>query len=398
MTLMLDQTELLVDALSLPVNSIAYAAGQRLHALAAGRRVVLETASGLFDFEKFAQDGHCAMGDKLAIHTERVLWWHPDYPLRQTIENGWVIIHWQGRTLEVVKLAWYANPYSRETRCWVMAEERQIAEQFITAVCEWSHTIRAELLVFMDGCWQKDPGLYGAIQQIEWDDLILPTGIKEEIRADLVYFLSSRELYEQYRVAWKRGVLLLGPPGNGKTFCLMGLIKLLTLPCLYVRSFKTEYTSEEHNIREVFHRARETTPCLLVLEDLDALVNDGNRAFFLNELDGFALNQGLVTIATTNHPEKLDPAILERPSRFDRRYTFALPEATERRRYLAWWNRKLQAEMQLDPTAIQTLAGQTAGFSYATLKELVLSSMTTWINQRSTPMAEVMRKHIDILR
>jgi AAA+ superfamily predicted ATPase len=190
----------------------------------------------------------------------------------------------------------------------------------------------------------------------------------------------------------------MGPPGNGKTFCLMGLIKLLKLPCLYVRSFKTDYGSEEHNIREVFRRARESVPCLLVLEDLDALVNDGNRAFFLNELDGFALNEGLITIATTNHPEQLDPAILERPSRFDRRYTFALPADGERRQYLELWNQKLQSDMQIEPKTIQTFVEQTSGFSYATLKELILSSMMAWIEQCSRPIAEIIGQQIDLLR
>lgn len=398
MTKIQQHTDLLIDLLSLPVDSIAYATGQRLQALEAGRRTVIETGSMLFDFEGFAQAGHCAISDKPELHTQRVLWWHPDYPVTRLIENGWVIIHWQGYELEVVKLAWQAGPYSRETRCWVIAGTQEIAEQFIAAACEWSHTIREELLVFMDGCWQKDRELYGAVQRAEWDDLILADELKAEIRDDLLHFLSSERLYARYGVAWKRGVLLMGPPGNGKTFCLMGLIKLLKLPCLYVRSFKTDYGSEEHNIREVFRRARESTPCLLVLEDLDALVNDGNRAFFLNEVDGFVLNEGLITITTTNHPEQLDPAILERPSRFDRRYTFALPADGERRRYLELWNRKIQSDMQIEPETIQTFVEQTSGFSFATLKELILSSMMAWIEHRSRPMAEIIGQQIDLLR
>ncbi len=59
--------------------------------------------------------------------------------------------------------------------------------------------------------------------------------------------------------------------------------------------------------------ARRSAPGLVALEDLDALIEDENRAFLLNELDGFADNEGVVVIASTNHPEKLDPAILDRP-------------------------------------------------------------------------------------
>ena len=68
----------------------------------------------------------------------------------------------------------------------------------------------------------------------------------------------------------------------------------------------------------VFERARGLRPCVLVLEDLDSLVNDENRSFFLNQIDGFEQNHGLMILATTNHPDRIDSAIIDRPSRFDR--------------------------------------------------------------------------------
>jgi SpoVK/Ycf46/Vps4 family AAA+-type ATPase len=69
------------------------------------------------------------------------------------------------------------------------------------------------------------------------------------------------------------------------------------------------------------------------MEDIDSMVTDKIRSLFLNELDGFATNVGVVVLATTNHPERLDPAILDRPSRFDRKYYFELPAEAERRAY-----------------------------------------------------------------
>ena len=66
----------------------------------------------------------------------------------------------------------------------------------------------------------------------------------------------------------------------------------------------------------------------MVLEDLDSLINDGNRSFFLNQLDGLENNDGLLVIGTTNHYDRLDPAITKRPSRFDRKlfvYSYNLP-------------------------------------------------------------------------
>src|SRR5690349_12665 len=80
---------------------------------------------------------------------------------------------------------------------------------------------------------------------------------------------------------------------------------------------------------EVFKRARMKPPCVIVLEDLDSMIDNKNRSFFLNELDGFHSNTGVVVLATTNHPEKLDSSILDRPSRFDRKYYFQLPAEAE---------------------------------------------------------------------
>ena len=70
---------------------------------------------------------------------------------------------------------------------------------------------------------------------------------------------------------------------------------------------------------DVFDKARQLAPCVLVLEDLDSLINDKNRSFFLNQLDGLQSNDGLFIIGTTNHFDRLDPGLNSRPSRFDRK-------------------------------------------------------------------------------
>ncbi len=87
---------------------------------------------------------------------------------------------------------------------------------------------------------------------------------------------------------------------------------------LYVKSFRS-WRGEEGSMSEVFNKARQMAPCILILEDLDALINDGNRSFFLNQLDGLEGNDGLLIIGSTNHFDRLDPALNNRPSRFDRK-------------------------------------------------------------------------------
>lgn len=104
-------------------------------------------------------------------------------------------------------------------------------------------------------------------------------------------------------------------------------------------------------------------------------------------------------LATTNHPERLDPAILDRPSRFDRRYHFELPAEAERRTFIASWNGALQEEMRLSDAAAQALAGLTDDFSFAYLKELFLSSMMQWIAEtRAGRMDEIALARVEVLR
>jgi ATP-dependent Zn protease len=117
-----------------------------------------------------------------------------------------------------------------------------------------------------------------------------------------------------------------------------------------------------------------------VLEDLDSMITDKSRAFFLNELDGFRVNTGVVVLATTNHPEKLDTAILDRPSRFDRKYFFELPGEKERRAYIEHWNCDLQPELRVSDRANAAVVEETAGFSFAYLKELFVASMAEWMS------------------
>ena len=136
-----------------------------------------------------------------------------------------------------------------------------------------------------------------------------------------------------------------------------------------------------------------------MLEDLDSLLTPNNRSYFLNELDGFAANTGIVTLATTNHPEKLDPAILDRPSRFDRKYPFDLPQQPERLAYITLWNETLKPALRISEEGAVQLSELTTGFSFAYLKELFLSSMMHWVKSAEQgTMQQTMLDQVDILR
>jgi ATP-dependent Zn protease len=138
---------------------------------------------------------------------------------------------------------------------------------------------------------------------------------------------------------------------------------------------------------------------MLVFEDLDALVKAEFRSALLNEMDGFADNSGIVTLATTNHPEKLDPALIERPSRFDRKYLFGLPAIADRRAYIAHWNCSLKPALRASEDAVDRIAGRTEGFSFAYLKELFLSATMRWlVLAMPGAMDVVLDEQVDALR
>jgi len=368
------------DALDKPTDYIAYHVGRELAELHPGRAII-HGDTGYFDLEAFVRAERCSIVHETSLFNHlKTDWVGPGKDPKRSIENSWLNVLWKGHLLDVVLVTFTHRCYASRHH-WIIASDIKLAEEFFAEVCGWSSEVRSEVLIFRDGNWVKNEELYEAIKAATFDNLILRQGLKEEIQSDFVQFFLSREVYERYGIAWKRGVLFIGPPGNGKTHTLKALINQLGKPCLYVKAFNSEYETDQENIRQVFQRARMTAPCLLILEDLDSMINDNSRAFFLNELDGFETNTGLVVLATTNHPERLDPAILDRPSRFDRKYYFDLPAEAERSAYIAAWNMKLQPELRVSETVAIDVCKQTEGFSFAYLKELFLSSMMEWLAQ-----------------
>jgi hypothetical protein len=384
------------DALHHPNDYVAYHVARELAELHP-EKTILEGINWEFDLEAFVRAGKCSVVEqKSVLHHTRIHWEGRDKELKPRTHNAWLNVLWNGELLDVVFLTYTEGCY-RFRHQWVVAECREVAEKFYEAVCEWSCETRGEILVFQDGYFQKNKELFDSIKSATFDNLILRDALRQQLQNDFAQFFSSRETYERYGIPWRRGAILIGPPGNGKTHTIKALINSLGQPCLYVRSFKSDATEQE-NIAEVFRRAR-MAPCVVVLEDLDAMIHDQNRSFFLNELDGFQPNTGVVVLATTNHPEKLDAAILDRPSRFDRKYCFDLPGEIERLRYVEKWNTKLQVELQLSETTVAWVVRKSEGFSFAYLKELFVSSMARWMsNSGGGPMDEVVVEQLKLLR
>ncbi|MCA0351630.1 MAG: ATP-binding protein [Chloroflexi bacterium] len=388
------------DALQLPSQSFTYMVSQQL-AAHYPEQGILQTGDCDFDVRSYAQAGLC----QVQVHQQpypqiNYSWLRGEEggEIARSLENAWQTITWQDQSFDLLLLSWmaYGSSYSMQ---WLIGASQTAIEAFFSAVCDWNTQIRDEIMVFDEGSWEKSQELYYAIQNASLDNLILPGTLKQDIFRDLQRFFESKATYEHYNIAWKRGIILVGPPGNGKTHMIKGLLNALDYPCLYVKSFDAQYSTNNANIRAVFDRARRSAPCIVVLEDLDSLINDTNRAFFLNEVDGFNANQGVVLLATTNHPENIDPAIMNRPSRFDRKYYFSLPELAERLAYIEQWNTALHSSTQLTEAGIQQAAEVTEDFSFAYLKELFVSALMRWIDIKDqTDMDTVILEQATFLR
>jgi hypothetical protein len=211
--------------------------------------------------------------------------------------------------------------------------------------------------------------------------MILPQPLLDRIRGEVMGFFTEAvaALYRGLGVGHRRGVLLYGPPGNGKT----SLIRWIgaSLPEVAAISLKPWESFNTNDLSSVLAQWTSQAPAILVLEDLDWLLEKVNVSTFLNQLDGLgtpAAGGGLLLIATTNHPEKLDPAVNNRPGRFDACIELPCPDAALRQRFLSRHLPDLPAEL-----AAKVVAGSD-GFSFAHLQELLRLSGLRAINAGRT--------------
>lgn len=264
---------------------------------------------------------------------------------------------------------------------YILSASVQATNDLLIECGSWSNALHNEVWVFDGGYWQKSKDLYEAVQKSSWDDVILPAEMKKAIISDVEIFFDGQDDYEKLRVPWKRGIIYYGPPGNGKTISIKAMMHQLyqrpdPIPTLYVKSLNS-FGGGEYSINSIFTRARREAPCYLIFEDLDSIVTDDLRSYFLNAIDGIQRNDGILMVGSTNHLDRLDPGIAKRPSRFDRKYFFPNPNEEERAAYMRFWQDKLRGLDSVDfPDEICPAAAKiTRGFSFAYLQEAMVASL-----------------------
>ena len=205
----------------------------------------------------------------------------------------------------------------------------------------------------------------------------------KESLAEVVDYLHNPQKYSQAGASMPKGVLLVGPPGTGKTMLAKAVAGEANVPFFsmsgseFVEMFVGMGASK---VRDLFKQAKEKAPCIVFIDEIDAIGQKRNSGNYggndereqtlnqlLTEMDGFEENTGVIILAATNRPESLDPA-LTRPGRFDRRVPVELPDLKGREDILKVHAKKIKVAEDVD---FHTIARMAAGASGAELANII---------------------------
>jgi SpoVK/Ycf46/Vps4 family AAA+-type ATPase len=210
-------------------------------------------------------------------------------------------------------------------------------------------------------------------QPFKTDELYqLPSPEIIDILKDIESFWNKTDVYRKYNFVHKRGILMYGEPGCGKSGIIQILAnKLMELDGIVINIKSQNDIDHFIDFMPTFRKIEPNRPLVVILEDIDALAGEDryHTSQLLNILDGVKQIEGVVYIATTNYPEKLQERLTNRPSRFDRRYKIDLPNVEIRHSYIT---NKLNEE-DLAKIDIDEWVKRTDGMSLSHLKEVVIS-------------------------
>lgn len=235
-------------------------------------------------------------------------------------------------------------------------------------------------------------------QGIHFSDVAGEDEAKESL-AEIVDYLHNPKKYSDVGASMPKGVLLVGPPGTGKTMLAKAVAGEANVPFFsmsgseFVEMFVGMGASK---VRDLFSQAKEKAPCIVFIDEIDAIgkKRDGQLSSndereqtlnqLLTEMDGFQENIGVIILAATNRPETLDPA-LTRPGRFDRRVPVELPDLAGREAILKVHAKKIKTA---DDVNFHTIARMASGASGAELANIINEAALRAVRNNRTVVTE----------
>jgi hypothetical protein len=207
--------------------------------------------------------------------------------------------------------------------------------------------------------------------------------IRSQLQKDVLDFLRLMPILGERGLPNSRGIILSGAPGTGKTMYAKSLAAEAETTTILISA---EMIQQRHDIKTAFKLARRLSPSLIIIEDIDT-AGTVSRKFtdhpilgeYLQAMDGMEPNNGVVILATTNHTENIDPAISDRPGRFDRIIEVPLPDKNQRKEIIQNLMRNLPTKSP-NGKVIDKIATSSKGLSGAWIRELVQTAMIETIS------------------
>ncbi len=360
------------------------------------------------DFSNFANQLKNERVEELSIN---------DRTMEGTLKNGDKIIAYAPSILDINRLSeQYIDPQMKEGKIKVRSDEPKTTPWIVTLLP--TIIMVAILIVFWFVFMNQGQGGGGKVmsfgksraklhkedelKRITFADVAGLDEEKEELE-EVVDFLKNPKKYNSLGARIPKGILLVGPPGTGKTYISKAAAGEAGVPFFsisgsdFVEMFVGVGASR---VRDLFEQAKKNSPCIIFIDEIDAVgrkrgagLGGGHdeREQTLNqllvEMDGFAENTGIIILAATNRPDILDPALL-RPGRFDRQVVIGIPDIKGREAIFRVHSRNKPLDESVDP---KVLARRTPGFTPADIENMLNEAalLTARRNGRRIRMDEI---------
>ena len=337
------------------------------------------------------------------------------------VEDSQILFTDQERTL-VYQTGRMEDPTLTERLHDAGAQFDRVVEEPMSPLLSWFLTIILPILIFIGlgqymsrklmnqaggknamsfGMGKRNAKVYvPSTQGIRFSDVAGEDEAKESLQ-EIVDYLHNPQKYTQAGASMPKGILLVGPPGTGKTMLAKAVAGEADVPFFsisgseFVEMFVGMGASK---VRDLFKQAKEKAPCIVFIDEIDAIGQKRSSGGYgggndereqtlnqlLTEMDGFEGNTGVIILAATNRPESLDPA-LTRPGRFDRRVPVELPDLKGREAILRVHAKKIRTAEDVD---FHTIARMAAGASGAELANIINEAALRAVRSGRTIVSE----------